>query len=1082
MAVTSGFFNSIAGTNDRLYDAIQMAELFDGIIRDGVYMYSNGNDLPFAAKLLPETPMTVTLDPGRAWFNHTWTLSDNLEPFTFDTGDGYGRYDAIVLDVDSREAVRRNSLIIVKGEARPTPVKPDMIREAEHNQYPLCYVFIPAGATTLSTANIEYNIGHTTDVPYVTAPLEILDPSILFARWETIWSEWYEPFKANAIADWDAWKDQTADEWKTFMQAKLDEFNAFITARTNEFNTLLETFRDAFSDLLGDFESQWDAWVQERNVIFNSWFNQVQIDWQTWFDSIKLDWDTWKDGYNTWWTGARDAFDAWLEGMKGVVPGDEYEELARAISDVNGLFTATRTVVDGVTYVDIVVPQGGENMYQNIRKTAGNTSYDFSFVAPADYLTAHVYRFTDAIQGISQEIMTIRDVAYRRLDSDYFWTASQRITLTRNVDSQGIVRYTFVESNPYHGNITAWGTAAWAKLATFKCSENYGNCKVTMLIGTAPAAIADTRGSVGNKQALISVNLVAVDSKITNSSQLTIFTGDNFITSSESENWVRNLGIWISDTDPTEASLWLYGSPAESGNTGFSVFCRELAAVDGSNFGRHLNGWTITYPSTMANYTVAPPGTIVLRTYKGSDDKVDKLFPTTTPSNDVKYVYEVVEEGAAQRQLPATKFTAPAPSLVMRDAAGNFNINAATANVHPVRLEQAVNMVDAAMAVEEFNRKKQRVIGIWGGALNERYWVRAAELSWIPTLNGAQTLSATIMITPGFDYHRNTGALGNWMAIYTIKVRRQDDNLITDAGSQVHCHVNSAAPTVYRAEDVAIVYDTAGNGPAEIWIRSNNMVAGSGTFSYAGVSVTVLDEHIDNVNANNSRETQIFNWLSTYNQSQGATIPTAGKVVSYGYDYTPQAVRTLGWNGYKSLNAVQQADRSWTSRSFASTNQSGVSFEIGLMKNRMRGGAAQLEIRMQVQSPGVTAGSRWYDETFIMGYDEGGVADNFWKSSISPMGYSEEHAYKFTCVTQSGFSGRAMLGGDCRCWPISTVPIANNGTNIKEYLEGITGVAFRISWWAYEDIGLNTAHTWTFPIETWGDMAFQLGWPYGDNA
>ena len=35
MAVTSGFYNSLSG--DRKYDAIQLGEIFDGVITDGVF-------------------------------------------------------------------------------------------------------------------------------------------------------------------------------------------------------------------------------------------------------------------------------------------------------------------------------------------------------------------------------------------------------------------------------------------------------------------------------------------------------------------------------------------------------------------------------------------------------------------------------------------------------------------------------------------------------------------------------------------------------------------------------------------------------------------------------------------------------------------------------------------------------------------------------------------------------------------------------------------------------------------------------------------------------------------------------------
>lgn len=74
MAVSYGFYNSLNG--DRKYDALQMSSIFDGIIRDGVFMYVTGQMLVSA----DGSSMTVQVAPGRAWFNHTWTLNDTILP------------------------------------------------------------------------------------------------------------------------------------------------------------------------------------------------------------------------------------------------------------------------------------------------------------------------------------------------------------------------------------------------------------------------------------------------------------------------------------------------------------------------------------------------------------------------------------------------------------------------------------------------------------------------------------------------------------------------------------------------------------------------------------------------------------------------------------------------------------------------------------------------------------------------------------------------------------------------------------------------------------------------------------------
>lgn len=67
MSVTSGFFDSSGG--DRKYNTEQMSSIFDGILKDGVYL-----SILNQFKVTPNVGMQITVDTGRAWFDHTWTL------------------------------------------------------------------------------------------------------------------------------------------------------------------------------------------------------------------------------------------------------------------------------------------------------------------------------------------------------------------------------------------------------------------------------------------------------------------------------------------------------------------------------------------------------------------------------------------------------------------------------------------------------------------------------------------------------------------------------------------------------------------------------------------------------------------------------------------------------------------------------------------------------------------------------------------------------------------------------------------------------------------------------------------------
>ena len=131
MSVTFGFYNSKEG--DRRYDAIQMSSIFDGIIQDGILQHVG------TAMVVKESEaMIINVGVGRAWFNHTWTLNDALLPLVVPQSEILlNRYDAVVLEVDSREAVRANDIKIIKGTPASNPTKPTMVKTNDRWQYPL---------------------------------------------------------------------------------------------------------------------------------------------------------------------------------------------------------------------------------------------------------------------------------------------------------------------------------------------------------------------------------------------------------------------------------------------------------------------------------------------------------------------------------------------------------------------------------------------------------------------------------------------------------------------------------------------------------------------------------------------------------------------------------------------------------------------------------------------------------------------------------------------------------------------------------------------------------------------------------
>lgn len=178
MALTSGFFNS--KNHDRLYDATQISTLFEGLINDGVYQ-GVGNIFKVSAS----NGMHVTVDTGRAWFNNTWTRNDALIVLTVPTAEQVlKRIDAVVIEVNSLETVRNNTIKIVKGTPASNPSKPSLTKNDDVHQYPLAYITVDPNVTAITQQKIQNAVG-TSACPFVTGIIDTLDIDNLIAQWSS---------------------------------------------------------------------------------------------------------------------------------------------------------------------------------------------------------------------------------------------------------------------------------------------------------------------------------------------------------------------------------------------------------------------------------------------------------------------------------------------------------------------------------------------------------------------------------------------------------------------------------------------------------------------------------------------------------------------------------------------------------------------------------------------------------------------------------------------------------------------------------------------------------------------------------
>lgn len=219
MAITFGFYNSLNG--DRRYNAEQMAEIFDGVINDGVYQTIGDR-----FQVSPNSGFDIKVGEGRAWFNHTWTKNDAPYILSVDPAELLlDRIDAVVLEVNRNDMYRTNTIKVVKGTPSSSPQSP-ILAKGENGLYQhiLSYLNIPAGLESIDESHITNMVG-TSECPFVTGPLTVMNIDMFITQWGKQWNNWFKETTSNASYDMNQWMNDSQFEfnlWFNSLQTMLE--------------------------------------------------------------------------------------------------------------------------------------------------------------------------------------------------------------------------------------------------------------------------------------------------------------------------------------------------------------------------------------------------------------------------------------------------------------------------------------------------------------------------------------------------------------------------------------------------------------------------------------------------------------------------------------------------------------------------------------------------------------------------------------------------------------------------------------------------------------------------------------------
>ena len=370
MSVKSGFFNSV--NRDRLYPADDFSKIFDGIIRDGVYMHI-GNALAVTSS----SGMSINVGIGRAWFNGTWTYNDALLPLTVSDADVIlNRIDAVVLEVDSTEAIRNNSIKVITGIPATNPVRPTLIHNTLKNQYALAYITVPVGATSLTQANITSVVG-TTETPYVISPLTVLTANAVYSQWEAEFDSFMETSSQND-ENWRTQKQQEFQNWYTSLQTALEGDVAANLA--NQISTLNNTVTNNYNTLNTD----------ANRIATTSVAGNVKIGNGLYGDST---------------TGKLDVVPASTVELGGIIIGNELT------TDIYGKLSVKKSTPINVTV--LAANWTGSKPYYNEVDVTGVTATSLQSIIPSTSMTESQYDMFAAgkIFGYSQDTNKITLIA-----------------------------------------------------------------------------------------------------------------------------------------------------------------------------------------------------------------------------------------------------------------------------------------------------------------------------------------------------------------------------------------------------------------------------------------------------------------------------------------------------------------------------------------------------------------------------------------------------------------------------------------------------------------------------------------------
>lgn len=239
------FWNSERG--DRKYDAGSFEKWLKKFFTSGVF----ANELYTTAT----TGMGISVSSGYCNCDGKVRLFESPSTFTIATaGATNPRIDTVV--IERNDANREITMKIVQGAYAENPVATAPVREGGIYQLVLAEIYVGAGVSTITQANITDKRTDSTVCGYVTGTVTEISWAQITSQWETYIAQ----FKATREADFDAWVLETKGDYNSWVTESEGDYNEWIAENEADFLAWYDRMKDQLSeDAAGHLQAEIDA-------------------------------------------------------------------------------------------------------------------------------------------------------------------------------------------------------------------------------------------------------------------------------------------------------------------------------------------------------------------------------------------------------------------------------------------------------------------------------------------------------------------------------------------------------------------------------------------------------------------------------------------------------------------------------------------------------------------------------------------------------------------------------------------------------------------------------------------------------